>query len=110
MTDRARAETIAREIVTAHDVDWETFDGMSELPEWPPPMNDLATAIAAALQSAVEREREQCGAIAEAAAQTMAAIGKTHPENSPERDRCFARAREATSIAAAIRASTHGER
>ena len=74
---RARAETIAREIVTAHDIDWETFDGMSELPEWPPPMNDLATAIATAIQSAVEQERERA---AKVAALYIINKGELHPD------------------------------
>lgn len=48
-------------------------------------------------------EREACALIAFKDAETYERIGLTHPENSVDRDRCFARARAASEIGMAIR-------
>ena len=64
-------------------------------------------AIARALAETAERvERETREADAQIADQEearMADLAKTHPENSAERDRCWARARSCANIATAIR-------
>lgn len=48
------AETIAREIIIEVDLDWELFEGRTELPrkEWPSAANQLVAVIAAALREA----------------------------------------------------------
>lgn len=47
-------------------------------------------------------ERSACADIARAAAKEAERVGLMHPEESPSRDRMFARAREAYAIAVEI--------
>lgn len=54
------------------------------------------------LQKAVAAEREACKAIAVSEQKTMCEIALSHPDGSASRDRLFARARSAESIAQAI--------
>lgn len=56
------------------------------------------------LEAALAAETERCAKVADHATAEMERIAKLHPGNSIPRDTCFARAREAMKIAAAIRA------
>jgi hypothetical protein len=55
------------------------------------------------LQAARAEAYEEAAKIAEAEAAKFDDLGRKHPEDSGSRDRCFARARSAIAIAAAIR-------
>lgn len=61
------------------------------------------TPLAVAVQTAVHVERQRCAAIADDEARIREEAGKTHPEDSEARGRCFAGARAAQNVARGIR-------
>src|SRR6185503_5446909 len=80
-----------------------TFKGVGPFVMLTPDRAALEALIASALSSAVAEEREACAKLSDFHAKTAEATGKIHPEDTPNRDRCFARAREARLVAASIR-------
>lgn len=69
-------------------------------------IDTIITALTLELREAREGARrarsealEEAAKLADAAGRAMEKIGREHDEDSPSRDRCFARSREATQIA-----------
>lgn len=81
---------------------WRAFEWRSQVPA-DIKRKPKATFTREEVAGLLVRERERCALLCENEAEVRTKAGQRHPDESPERDRCFAGARAAVNCALGIR-------